>query len=99
MEEVTKRWWNGSWGRLTRRDVWLVRQTRWRVVARAGDTETGNLLGWSYDSLDDATAMVDRLLRASTSGQWREQQSGSLPDAAQSSDRDTPSRRHGNPNS
>ncbi|RNH99647.1 hypothetical protein EEZ25_21855 [Micromonospora aurantiaca] len=81
MEEVVKRWWNGSWGRLTRRDVWLVRESRWTVVARAGDTDTGKVLRWTYDKRDDASAMIERLLRADTAGQWREQQSSSTQPA------------------
>ncbi|MEU2610642.1 hypothetical protein ABZ570_03510 [Micromonospora sp. NPDC007271] len=79
VEEVVRRFWNGVWGRLARRDVWLVRQTRWRVIARAGDTETGKVLRWEYDTEPEAMAMVDRLLRADTAGQWREQAAGTPP--------------------
>ncbi|MFG2058527.1 hypothetical protein ACGFI9_31335 [Micromonospora sp. NPDC048930] len=79
MEEVVRRWWNGSWGRLTRRDVWLVRQTRWKVIARAGDTETGRVLRWEYETEQEAALMIDRLLRAGTGGQWREQEAGAVP--------------------
>ncbi|MGV9764921.1 hypothetical protein [Micromonospora tulbaghiae] len=83
MEEVVRRWWNGSWGRLARRDVWLVRQTRWKVVARAGDSETGKVLRWEFETEQEATGMVDRLLRADTAGQWREQETsgavGTIP--------------------
>ncbi|MFG1952493.1 hypothetical protein [Micromonospora sp. NPDC048830] len=80
MEEVVRRWWNGSWGRLARRDVWLVRQTRWKVIARAGDTETGKvLLRWEFETEREAARMVDRLLRADTAGQWREHQPGATP--------------------
>ncbi|MGC5309993.1 hypothetical protein [Micromonospora zamorensis] len=89
MEEVVRRWWNGVWGRLTRRDVWLIRETRWLVVARTGDTETGKVLRWTYDSQDDATRMVDRLLRADSAGRWREQQPGTPPHQASSNGDDT----------
>ncbi|MEU1811703.1 hypothetical protein [Micromonospora aurantiaca (nom. illeg.)] len=85
-EEVAQRWWNGLWGRLSRRDVWLIRQTRWKVVARAGDTETGKKLLWTYDSRDEADAMVDRLLHADTAGQWRELQGGLPPCQADGGD-------------
>lgn len=78
-EEVARRWWNGVWGRLARRDVWLIRQTRWKVVARTGDSETGQMVRWTYDSKDEAAAMVDRLLRAHSAGRWREQQGGTPP--------------------
>lgn len=67
------------WGRLARRDVWLVRQTRWAVVARAGDTETGKVLRWEYETEPEALGMVERLLRADAAGQWREQDGGGPP--------------------
>ncbi|MGY0002471.1 hypothetical protein [Micromonospora sp. I033] len=70
------------WGRLSRRDVWLVRETRWTVMARAGDTESGKVLRWEFDSEPQALEMVDRLLRADTAGQWWEQDRGTPPPAA-----------------
>ncbi|WP_107074385.1 hypothetical protein [Micromonospora sp. MH33] len=76
---VVRRLWNGVWGRLARRDVWLVRQTRWTVIARAGDTETGKVLRWEFDTEREAADMVDRLLRADTARQWREQAGGTPP--------------------
>lgn len=82
VQEVVRRWWNGVWGRLTRRDVWLVRETRWTVMARAGDAESGKVLRWEFDSEPDALQMVDRLLRADTAGRWREQDRGAPPPAA-----------------
>ncbi|MEU4678479.1 hypothetical protein [Micromonospora sp. NPDC023737] len=78
MEEATRRWWNGK-GRLARRDVWLVRHTRWKVIARAGDTEMGAVLRWEFKTEREAMLMVDCLLRAGTAGQWREQESGAPP--------------------
>ncbi|MEU1238276.1 hypothetical protein [Micromonospora aurantiaca (nom. illeg.)] len=80
MDEVARRWWNGTWGRLARRDVWLIRQTRWKVVARAGDSETGKVLRWEFDWPEEALEMVDRLLRASSPGTWREQTAGRQQD-------------------
>ncbi|WP_199716616.1 hypothetical protein [Micromonospora musae] len=70
--ELVGRWWNGVWGRLTRRDVWLAREVRWHVIARAGDSETGTVLRWQFDTEDEARMMVRRLVRAD-GGQWREQ--------------------------
>ena len=72
MDQVVRRWWNGLWGRLARRDVWLVRQTQWKVIARTGDSETGNTLRWEFDSQAEAQDMVDRLLLAPSPGSWRE---------------------------
>ncbi|MFC4016424.1 hypothetical protein ACFOW4_00455 [Micromonospora sp. GCM10011542] len=81
MQEVTGRWWNGIWGRLGRRDVWLTREVRWKVVARAGDAETGRVLRWEFDSEPEALALVQRVLDADAGGRWREQigDAASLP--------------------
>lgn len=59
-------------GRLTRRDVWLAREVRRHVVARAGDSKTGKVLRWHVDTEDEARQMVKRLMHADA-GQWREQ--------------------------
>ncbi|OKI49359.1 hypothetical protein [Micromonospora sp. CB01531] len=83
MQEVVRRWWNGVWGRLARRDVWLVRQSRWTVVARAGDAETGKVLRWEYETEEEALGMVERLLRADTAGQWRAQDGARPPERTQ----------------
>lgn len=61
-----------NWGRLTRRDVWLAREVRWHVIARAGDSETGKVLRWEFDTEDEARSMVRRLVQAGE-GQWRKQ--------------------------
>jgi hypothetical protein len=41
MERVYKHWWNGAWGRLVRRDVyvWTDGYRRWTVKARTGGAE------------------------------------------------------------
>ncbi|MFE9694443.1 hypothetical protein [Micromonospora sp. NPDC005806] len=77
--ELVTRWWNSSCGRLTRRDVWLAREVRWQVVARAGDSETGNVLRWEFDTEDEARQMVKRLVQAD-GGQWREMDTDTRPD-------------------
>ena len=38
--KVIRHWWNGSWGRLTRRDVYVRTDGRaWEVEARLGGAE------------------------------------------------------------
>ena len=69
--DVVGRWWNGAWGRLVRRDVWLLRDTRWLVVARQGDADTGTVRDWDFATEDEARAMVDRLLKAEGPGDWK----------------------------
>ncbi|MET7710330.1 hypothetical protein [Micromonospora sp. NPDC005413] len=59
--------------------MWLTREVRWKVTARAGDSETGRVLRWKFDTEDEALAMVKRLLAADASGQWRKQQPDSQP--------------------
>jgi hypothetical protein len=78
--EVVGRWWNGIWGRLARRDIWLIRQTRWLVRARQGDSESGTVLWWRYDSQQQAQAMVDRLIQADGPDSWRELPTDTRPD-------------------
>lgn len=51
-------------------------------MARAGDTESGQVLRWEFDSEPQALEMVDRLLRADTAGQWREQDRSTPPPAS-----------------
>ncbi|MBC8990891.1 hypothetical protein H9X95_12095 [Micromonospora chalcea] len=58
MQEVVRRWWNGVWGRLTRRDVWLVREPHWTVMARVGNTESGKVLRSEFDTEPPALEMV-----------------------------------------
>ena len=64
------RWWNGAWGRVGRRDIWL--STTYRVTARQGDSESGKVLRWEFTSEAEARAMVARLQRAPGPGEWRE---------------------------
>lgn len=66
------RWWNGKWGRLVRRDIWLTRETAWLVRAREGDGETGRELHWRYSTEAEARAMVERLMQSSRPGEWRD---------------------------
>ncbi|MBM0237814.1 hypothetical protein JNW88_12755 [Micromonospora sp. ATA32] len=53
--------------------MWLTREVRWKVVARAGDSETGQVLRWEFDTETEARAMVERLLTADAGGTWRQQ--------------------------
>jgi hypothetical protein len=45
--------WNGRYGRLARRDIWLHREQTWRVEARQGD---GDSAVWSHDYPTEAEA-------------------------------------------
>ncbi|SIM46163.1 hypothetical protein [Micromonospora cremea] len=67
------------WGCLGRPDVWLTREIRWKIAARAGDSETGRILRWEFDTEDEAFAIIKRLLAADAGGQWRKQPGDNAP--------------------
>jgi hypothetical protein len=52
---AVRHWWNGSWGRLSRRDVYVRTDgKRWEVEARLGGAE-GRSTVWTHD--DEAGAL------------------------------------------
>ncbi|MEV0731966.1 hypothetical protein [Polymorphospora sp. NPDC050346] len=68
--EQRKHWWNGKWGRLARRDVYLRADgDRWHVEQRAGGAD-GVPRFYEFDSEDDALDAVRALLDGP--GTWRE---------------------------
>jgi hypothetical protein len=69
--ETRGRWWNGQWGRLARRDIWLTHDGQhWRVRGREGGDE-GREVNYQFDQEWAARAMVDRMMKASA-GNWRD---------------------------
>jgi hypothetical protein len=69
--DLVERWWNGRFGRLARRDVWLYQSTTWRVESREGDGDSGRGNTWTFDDEEQARAMVRRLLETGGDG-WRD---------------------------
>ncbi len=68
--EQRKHWWNGKWGRIARKDVFLrVNGDIWHVEARAGGAE-GVSQFFEYDSEDAALETVRAMLTGP--GTWRE---------------------------
>ncbi|MEQ4304787.1 hypothetical protein ABNF97_25975 [Plantactinospora sp. B6F1] len=68
--EQRKHWWNGKWGRLARRDVYLRADAdQWHVEQRAGGAE-GISRFYEFDSEDAAYDVVRTLLAGPDS--WRE---------------------------
>ncbi len=68
--EQRKHWWNGKWGRLARRDVFLrVNADRWHVEQRAGGAE-GVSQFYEYSSVEEAEETVRALLHGTDT--WRE---------------------------
>jgi hypothetical protein len=68
--ERRKHWWNGTWGRLVRRDLYLYEDgNRWTVEARVGGAE-GRSRWFEFDREDDAMECVRGLLTESSD--WRE---------------------------
>jgi hypothetical protein len=71
MGDVVNRWWNGQWGRMGRRDVWLRRTARWRVEARQGGADEGTTQRWDFEDEASARDFVQTLLTTGGSG-WRD---------------------------
>ncbi|MGI5211422.1 hypothetical protein [Plantactinospora sp. CA-290183] len=68
--EQRKHWWNGKWGRLARRDVYLrANADQWHVEQRAGGAE-GISRFYEFDSEDAAYEAVRGLLVGPDN--WRE---------------------------
>ena len=59
--ELVKRWWNGRYGRIARRDIWLERDTTWHVRARQGDGDSPSKT-WTFPDQAQADALVQQLL-------------------------------------
>ena len=71
-----ERYWNGAWGRLARRDVWLWENDgRWIVEICAGGLAEGRCHEWEYDSEATARAQLIRCL-ATSDDRWVELRSG-----------------------
>ncbi|RZU75867.1 hypothetical protein EV384_4439 [Micromonospora kangleipakensis] len=69
--EVKGRWWNGNWGRIARRDIWLLSDGhRWRVRGRLGG-DGGREVAYEFDDEQQARAMVNRMMETSA-GAWRD---------------------------
>jgi hypothetical protein len=77
--ELRGRWWNGRYGRLARRDIWLYTDgTTWRVEARNGD---GDSAKWHHDYVDgtEARAVVAAMIdRTGGPTEWRDLCSAAL---------------------
>jgi hypothetical protein len=68
--EQRKHWWNGKWGRLARRDVFLrVDGDQWHVEQRDGGGD-GTSTFREYDSEDEAYEAVRALLTGPD--EWRD---------------------------
>jgi hypothetical protein len=69
--ELVQRWWNGRFGRLARRDVWLEQGTVWRVRARQGDGDSP-MKTWTFTNRAEADVLVQRLVTAEPADGWRD---------------------------
>jgi hypothetical protein len=68
---VEGRWWNGTYGRIARRDIWLYTNGYvWRVDARQGD---GDAKVWSktFTGEKDARELVTQMM-ARSGNEWRD---------------------------
>jgi hypothetical protein len=68
--EQRKHWWNGKWGRLARRDVYLRTDAdQWYVEQRTGGAE-GVSRFYEFDNEDEAYGRIHALLIGPDG--WRE---------------------------
>jgi hypothetical protein len=67
-----RRWWNGSWSRLTRRDVYVrnAADGRWQVELRRGGPE-GRVRTRTFGSEQDAVGWIEAAVIAD-GADWRE---------------------------
>ena len=69
--QLAQRWWNGRYGRLARRDIWLEQHEVWRVRVRKGDGDSPTRT-WTFDTRKEAEDLVQRLLAAEPTNGWRD---------------------------
>lgn len=63
MQQQEGRWWNGSYGKLNRRDIWLWRtDSGWRVELSFGSLEDGERESEDFTDKEDAWAFVQTAL-------------------------------------
>jgi hypothetical protein len=67
--ETVGHWWNGTWGRLGRRDVFLRTGQVWQVELCEGGAD-GRTKVWTFDSEAKARELVERALAAEGTD-WR----------------------------
>lgn len=71
--DLVQRLWNGRWGKLARRDIWLYTDgARWFLRARQGD---GDSKVWTHDytTEDEARTVVEGMIaRTGGTGEWRD---------------------------
>jgi hypothetical protein len=68
MDDV-ERWWNGRWGRLARRDIWLRTDgSTWEIKAAIGGADEDRSAVLEYSTEEDARAELATLL--SERGTW-----------------------------
>src|SRR4051812_36671593 len=67
-----RRWWNGSWSRLTRRDVFVSNAAdgRWQVELRRGGPD-GRVRVRAFESEGEAVAWIEDAVVAAEAN-WRE---------------------------
>jgi hypothetical protein len=74
VERRRQHWWNGKWGRLARRDVFLNQDDttgHFWVEAREGGAD-GTSIRQEYDCEPDAARYIARLTTNSAIDRWRQ---------------------------
>lgn len=65
-------WWNGRWGRMARRHIWLHTDgVVWRVEARQGDNDA-RVWGRNFDTEAEARQLVEAMMERTNAGEWND---------------------------
>jgi len=63
VEELRGRWWNKSYGRMARKDLWLWQGgSTWTVGARHGDSDS-ELWRRPFDREDEDRGLIDSIVK------------------------------------
>lgn len=72
--ELRGRWWNGRFGRLARRDLWLETDGdgHWKVRARQGDGDSRIWAHWHDDEAEARAEIAAMIERTGGPDEWRD---------------------------
>ena len=69
---LVERWWNGVWGRLSQKRIWLWTNGEiWRVEARKGDGDA-DVWGKDFVSELEARLLVREMRERNPRDEWKE---------------------------
>lgn len=71
MANLIERWWNGSFGTMTRKEVRLSMESpKWTVEIQRGSIERDKMTSWTFDDEAQARAFLARCIETGGEG-WQ----------------------------